>query len=144
MMAPAGKPIRVLLVDDNALFLRMIRSLLVSYADIEVIGEAADGEEALKHAVVLQPAIVLMDVHLRKTMDGIAATRLIIERCPDVVVLGLSWDTREYVVSTMRQVGAFDVLPKDVAATPAIYEAIHRAVSAKRRSDEGEPGCGRR
>lgn len=53
----------------------------------------------------LQPAVVLMDIHLRQTMDGITATRLIKAQYPGVAILGLSWDTREYVVSAMQQAG---------------------------------------
>ena len=126
--------IRVLLVDDNPLFLQTMRSLLETYPDVEVIGTANDGGEAVERVAELQPAVVLMDVHLRRTMDGIAATRMIISRCPSVAILGLSWDTRDYVVSAMLQAGAFEVLMKDRSAGNEVHGAIQRAVASM--SDE--------
>ena len=136
-MATQAK-IRVLIVDDNPLFLQTMRSLLEPYPDVEVIGEANDGSEAVERVAELQPAVVLMDVHLRKTMDGIAATRMIKARCPNVVILGLSWDTRDYVVSAMRQAGAMEVLTKDQGAANEVYGAIRRTVALNRRSDEAQ------
>lgn len=126
--------IRVLLVDDNPLFLQTMRSLLETYPDVEVIGTANDGGQAVERVAELQPAVVLMDVHLRRTMDGIAATRMIISRCPGVAILGLSWDTRDYVVSAMLQAGAFEVLMKDRSAGNEVHGAIQRAVASM--SDE--------
>lgn len=79
----------------------------------------------------LQPAVVLMDIHLRRTMDGITATRLIKAQYPGVAILGLSWDTREYVVSAMQQAGALEVLPKEQQTlTDDWYGAIQRAIAA--------------
>ena len=122
--------IRVLLVDDNPLFLQTMRSLLEPYPDVEVIGTANDGAEAVERVAALQPAVVLMDVHLRKAMDGIAATRMIIAQCPGVAILGLSWDTRDYVVSAMLQAGAFEVLMKDRSAANEVHGAIRRAIAS--------------
>ena len=122
MIDPAP-PIRVLVVDDNAVFRRTMRSLLGPYSDLEVVGEASDGHEAVQMAGRLHPAVVLMDVHLGRAMDGIAATRLLTNLCPKVAVLGLSWDTREYVASAMHQAGAFDVLAKEQTA-----DEVHRAI----------------
>jgi DNA-binding NarL/FixJ family response regulator len=62
-------------------------------------------------------------------MDGIAATRLLRRQCPEVAVLGLSWDTREYVVSAMYQAGALDVLAKEKTADE-VHGAILRAVAS--------------
>jgi len=118
-----ASPIRVLLVDDNAVFRRTILSLLRSYPDLELVGEARDGDEALQMAGRLHPAVVLMDVHLRRTMDGIAATRLLLDQCPRLAILGLSWDNRDYVATAMQQAGALDVLAKE--QTP---EEVHRAI----------------
>ena len=79
----------------------------------------------------LQPVVVLMDIHLRRTMDGITATRLIKAQYPGVAILGLSWDTREYVVSAMQQAGALEVLPKEQQTlTDDWYGAIQRAIAA--------------
>jgi DNA-binding NarL/FixJ family response regulator len=75
----------------------------------------------------LRPAVVLMDVHLGRTMDGIAATRVLKSQYPGIAVLGLSWDIREYVAAAMCQAGAFDVLAKEQPADE-VYGAILRAV----------------
>jgi DNA-binding NarL/FixJ family response regulator len=70
-----------------------------------------------------------MDIHLQRMMDGIAATRLITSQNPRVAVLGLSCDTRQYVVSAMQQAGAFEVLAKEQPAGD-LYIAIQRASAA--------------
>ena len=132
-MMDATPRIRVLVVDDNFVFRRTIRSLLVPYPDLEVVGEATDGREAIQMAGKLHPVVVLMDVHLGHAMDGIAATRLLTNQYPRVAVLGLSWDTREYVVSAMQEAGALDVLSKEQAADE-VHRAILRAVASM--SDE--------
>jgi len=107
-----------------------MRSLFASYPDLEFIGEATDGQETIKRVGDLKPAVVLMDIHLHRTMDGIAATRLIKSQYPDVAVLGLSNDTREYVSLAMKEAGAFEVLVKD-QLTEHLHDALHRAVGAK-------------
>ena len=121
--------IGVLVVDDNVLYRRTILSLLRLYPDLEVIGEASDGNEALQLASRLQPAVVLMDVHLGRAMDGIAATRILANQYPEMAVLGLSWDIREYVVSAMQQAGALDVLAKEQTADE-VHQAILSAVAS--------------
>lgn len=128
----AAPPLRVLLVDDNAVFRRTILSLLDSYPDLELIGGARDGDEALEMVNRLHPAVVLMDIHLRRPTDGIAATRLLLNKCPGLAVLGLSWDNRDYVATAMQQAGALGVLAKE--QTP---DEMHRAIlsAAASRSD---------
>ena len=121
--------IRVLLVDDNMMYRRTILSVLRPYPEVEVVGEAANANEAVQLANTLHPAVVLMDVHLGRAMDGIAATRVLTNECPGLAVLGLSWDVREYVVSAMQQAGALDVLAKEQTADE-VHLAIVRAVTS--------------
>lgn len=131
-MDPA-QHIRVLIVDDSAVFRRTMRSVLARYPELEVVGEASTGNESVEMAATLQPEVVLMDIHLGRVMDGIAATRLLASHCPRVAVLGLSCDTRAYVAAAMREAGALDVLAKE--QTPEqVQEAILRAVASM--SDE--------
>ena len=127
-MDPAQR-IRVLIVDDSALFRRTIRSVLGRYPELEVVGEASTGNESVEMAATLHPAVVLMDIHLGRVMDGIAATRLLAGHCPRVAVLGLSCDTRAYVAAAMREAGALDVLAKE-QSPEEVQEAILRAVAA--------------
>jgi two-component system response regulator NreC len=110
-----------------------MRSLLVRYPDLEVVGEASDGSEAIEKVGRLQAEVVLMDVHLGRVIDGIAATRLLIHQFPGVAVLGLSCDSREYVAAGMRQAGALDVLAKE-QTVEEVHEAIRRAAASM--SDE--------
>lgn len=93
--------IRVLVVDDHAILRDGIRSLLESQEDIEVVGEAADGSEAVESTARLLPDIVLMDISMPKT-TGLEATRLIKERFPQVKVLILTQhDNREYIAPAL-------------------------------------------
>ena len=117
------------MVDDNPVFRRTLGSQLAAFYDLQVIGEARDGNEALQIASKLYPAVVLMDVHLGRAMDGIAATKLLTSQCPGVAVLGLTWDKREYVDSAMQQAGALDVLSKEQTAGET-YRAILSAVAS--------------
>jgi DNA-binding NarL/FixJ family response regulator len=101
---------------------------LDSYPNIQVVGEAGDGEAAIEMAVKLQPAVVLMDINLPK-MDGITATRFIRTKCPHVAVIGFSMTVQSYSEYAMLKAGAFEVLPKD-RAVHDLYSAIQRAVAA--------------
>ncbi|MGH8947585.1 MAG: response regulator, partial [Acidimicrobiia bacterium] len=105
--------IRVLLVDDQNLVRSGFRMILASQADIDVVGEASDGAEAVELAVELDPDVVLMDLRMPK-MDGIEATRQISEtgeQGPRVLVL-TTFDLDEYVYEALRA-GASGFLLKD-------------------------------
>jgi chemotaxis response regulator CheB len=121
--------IRVLLVDDHAVFRQTMRSQLASYSDLEVIGEASNGAEALEMVARLSPEVVLMDIHLGQITDGLGVTRALTNQYPRMAVLGLSWDTREYVATAMYQAGALDVLAKE-ESPDEVYKAIVRAVAS--------------
>ena len=123
-----GNKVRVLLVDDHFIVRQTLRGLLQAYPNIEVVGEASDGDEAIACVGRLQPAVVLMDMNMKK-MDGITAARLIKRQFPHVLVLGFSADLKEYNVYAMQQAGAFEVLPKEDALKD-LYAAIQRAVAA--------------
>jgi CheY-like chemotaxis protein len=84
-----GSAIQILLADDNPLVRQALRSALRAYPNINVVGEANDGEEALVRVEQLRPTIVVMDINMRR-MDGITATRLIKARYPEISVVGLS------------------------------------------------------
>jgi DNA-binding NarL/FixJ family response regulator len=114
--------IRVLVVDDQALVRGGLAVLLDSAADVAVVGEAADGAEAVEAAHRLRPDVVLMDIRM-PVLDGIAATRRILERDPDVRVLVLTtFDVDAHVYDALRA-GASGFLLKD-----ALPEELLRAV----------------
>ncbi len=107
--------IRVLLVDDHTILRAGIRALLAAEADITVVGEAADGQEAVEKADALRPDLVLMDVVMPR-MNGLEATGLIKRRDPAVKVLVLSmYDDDEYVQQVI-QAGASGYLLKGIVA----------------------------
>jgi DNA-binding NarL/FixJ family response regulator len=121
MSAPAA-PVRVLLVDDQALFREALATLLEVRPEIEVVGEAADGEAALRRAADLRPDVVLMDLHM-PVLDGIAATRRLRVEHPDVRVLALTtFDDDEDVFAALRA-GAVGYLLKDVSGN-RLVEAL--------------------
>src|SRR3972149_467053 len=103
--------IKVLMVDDHAVLRDGIRALLGLYEDIEIVGEAAEGKEAVEKAQELNPDVVLMDVAM-PGMEGLEATRRIIKRNPRIRVLILTqYDNREYITSSIKA-GASGYVPK--------------------------------
>ncbi|WP_308490991.1 response regulator transcription factor [Microbacterium terrisoli] len=121
--------IRILLVDDQELIRLGYRLVLEAEADMQVVGEAADGAEAVRAAVELQPDVVLMDVRM-PVMDGIAATAQIIERAPAAHILVLTtFDLDEYAFGAL-EAGASGFLLKD-----ATRDQLTRAVRAVHRGD---------
>ncbi len=117
--------IRILLADDQALFREGLRMLLSVQPDIEVVGEAANGEEAIRLAVDLQPTIVLMDLRM-PVLDGVSATRRLHMVLPNCRVIVLTtFDDDEYVFDGLRA-GAVGYLLKDTSSEK-LLEAIHAA-----------------
>jgi PAS domain S-box-containing protein len=101
----AGKKIRVMLVDDHAVMRQGLSSLLSLHSDIEVVGEAEDGEEAVNLARKLMPDIILMDISMPK-MNGIEATRIIHSEFPRIRIIGLSMYTGNGQAAAMISAGA--------------------------------------
>ncbi|HUC30828.1 MAG TPA: response regulator transcription factor [Candidatus Acidoferrum sp.] len=99
------KKITVLLVDDHSLVRRGFRRMLEDESDMQVVGEAGDGEEAIKLAKELHPRVVVMDCAL-PGMNGLHATREIIENAPNTVVLMLSMHTESTWVRQAIDAGA--------------------------------------
>jgi DNA-binding NarL/FixJ family response regulator len=104
--------IRLLLVDDQDLIRRGLRALLKSDPGLEVVGEAANGQDAIAQVAALTPDVVLMDVRM-PVMDGVAATQAIGQQFPAIKILILTtFDDREYVTQALR-CGASGYLLKD-------------------------------
>jgi DNA-binding NarL/FixJ family response regulator len=123
-MTAAG-PIRVLLADDQNLFREGLETLLSLHDDLQVVGLAANGHEALEQAARNRPDVVLMDVQM-PVLDGVAATRKLRESQPACrVILLTTFDDDEYVFEGLRA-GAVGYLLKDVPAE-RLVEAIRAA-----------------
>ena len=104
-------PIRVLLADDHPVVRRGLAALLGTLDDFEVVGEAEDGEGAVREAQLCRPDVVLMDVRM-PGMDGVEATRRIRKAVPDVAVLVLTMYDDDATVFTAMQAGAQGYLLK--------------------------------
>ena len=117
---------RVLLVDDHTLLRQGLRTVLEDYADVEVVGEATDGEQAVRLAKSLKPDVVIMDVNMPR-LDGIEATRRLNKELPNTIVIGLSVDNNEEVEKLMRDAGAVCFLTKDVASEQ-LHDTIVQAL----------------
>ncbi|MFD3621051.1 response regulator [Streptomyces sp. NPDC058676] len=101
-MTSATGPIRVLIADDHPVVRRGMSALLTSLDGVEVVAEAATGEQALREAQLTRPDVVVMDIQM-PAMDGVEATRRLATLLPDVAVLVVTmFDDDETVVSAMR------------------------------------------
>ncbi len=126
---PRGTPTRVAIVDDHQLVREGLRDLLEDAPDIEVVGEAANGQEALLLCSRLAPNLVLMDVRMPE-MDGLAATREIKQRHPEISVMMLTMhENPDYLLEALKA-GASGYVLKD-----GLRQEV---VSAVRRVREGE------
>ncbi|QFZ19817.1 response regulator [Saccharothrix syringae] len=115
-------PVRVLLVDDQALFREALATLLGTHDGIEVVGEAGDGDEALRRSAELAPDVVLMDLRM-PVLDGVAATRRLRVERPGARVIALTtFDDDEDVFAALRA-GAVGYLLKDVSSA-RLVEAV--------------------
>jgi DNA-binding NarL/FixJ family response regulator len=115
-------PVRVLLADDQALFREALATLLGARPEVQVVGDAGDGFQAVLRSAELRPDVVLMDLHM-PVLDGIAATRRLRAEQPDVRVLALTtFDDDEDVFEALRA-GALGYLLKDVTSD-RLVEAV--------------------
>jgi len=116
--------IRVLLVDDHQVVREGLKYMLAPHEDIEVVGEAASGEDGLIQAERLQPDVVLMDIKM-PGIDGITAMRKLRERMPDICVVMLTLYDDEYVTQAI-EAGASGYILKD-ASEEQLIQAIRDA-----------------
>jgi PAS domain S-box-containing protein len=117
--------IRVLLVDDHPVVRQGIGELLAHHADIQIVGEAGDGEQAVDEALRLQPDVIVMDISMPK-MSGIEATSIIHKARPEIHIIGLSIYKASEQEQAMREAGAVAFVTKGSPAT-AIVDAIRAA-----------------
>ena len=118
---------RVLIAEDHTIMRDTLRSVLEQYSDIEIVGEATNGEDAVLMAEQLQPSIVLMDINMPK-LDGIGATKRIKANSSRIAVLGLSVHGEGHSIDAMLRAGALAVVAKE-RATEELYHAIQQAIA---------------
>ncbi len=107
--------IRVMIVDDHAVVRSGLEDFLLAYDDLELVGQAASGEEAVRLCPQIRPDVVLMDLVMPK-MDGAAATRAIRQVCPNIQVIALTSFEQQDLVQAALQAGAIGYLLKNVSA----------------------------
>jgi len=122
-------PIRVLLADDHALFRAGVRMLLEHMEGVEVIGEVADGREAVRLSASLQPDVVLMDITMTG-LNGLEATAQVVAACPRTRVIIVSMHLNEQYVMQAVRAGAAGYLLKDAASNE-----LEQAVRTVARGD---------
>jgi NarL family two-component system response regulator LiaR len=124
-----SKPIRVMIVDDHDMVRRGLSAFLKAKSDLQLVGEARNGREALAVCEQVQPDVVLMDLVMPE-MSGADAARAIRERCPEVKVIALtSFQDKELVQEALRA-GAISYLLKNVSANE-LADAIRAAHSGR-------------
>ena len=120
---PQQRKCQILLVDDHSKVRTALRMLLAGYDDIEVIGEACNGQQAVILSDVCHPDVVVMDTKMPK-MNGITATDLIKRRRPETIVIGLSFFDDPHLKQAVLQAGASTLISKQEAAEQ-LYPAIN-------------------
>mgnify|MGYP001193103643 CR=1 FL=1 len=109
------QPIRVMLVDDHAVVRSGLIAFLLAYEDLDLVGEASDGEEAVRLCARVLPDVVLMDLIMPR-MDGTTATRLIRAEHPEIPVIALTSSKDEEMIQNTLRAGAIGYLLKNVSA----------------------------
>ena len=124
-----ARPIRVVLVEDNEVFREALELLLGLRSDVEVVASVGTGPEAVPACRDNHPDVVLMDYRL-PGLDGVQATRAVLEACPGTAVVGLTASANVREMEALRDAGAVACLTKDQELDD-IVAAIHRAVGER-------------
>jgi len=123
------EPIRVIIVDDHTMIRSGLRLFLMAFEDLRMVGEAVNGEDAIRLCAQEKPDVVLMDM-MMPVMDGIRATREIRSRFPKTQVVGLTSFSESELIQEMLDAGAISFLMKNVSATD-LANAIRAAREGK-------------
>ncbi len=119
MTTPSSKPIRVMLVDDHTMVRRGLATFLKAFDDLELAGEAENGQTAIQLCAKLQPDVILMDMVMSE-MNGAETTRIIRQQFPNVQVIALTSFKEEELVKSALEAGAIGYLLKDVSANELV------------------------
>lgn len=122
-------PIKVMIVDDHAVVRSGLAAFLMAYDDLDLVGQAGSGKEAVRLCERAAPDVVLMDLVMPE-MDGAATTRAVKERCPDTQVIALTSFKEDDLVTGALQAGAIGYLLKNVSADE-LANAIRAARAGK-------------
>jgi two-component system, NarL family, response regulator LiaR len=123
--------IRVMIVDDNKFVRRALVTTLRQSADFKMVGEATNGQDAVRLCEGLQPDVVLMDINM-PIMDGVTATQIIHKKYPNVQIIILSNLDNKKIKQDALQAGAIMLLEKGISVNE-LYSAIHTAYDSPRK-----------
>jgi len=137
-MPPRAAPIRILLVDDHAMVRRGMRDFLALHDDLEIVGEAADGADAIEQAAALKPDVVVMDL-MMPGVDGIDATARIKASDPDIEIVAITSFIEEARIVAALEAGASGFLLKDAEADE-LAAAIRAAAAGEVHLDPAVAG----
>jgi len=126
---PSVKTIRVLLVDDHDILRSGLAVFLETFEDLQLVGEAASGLEAVELCTRLHPDVVLMDL-VMPDMDGVAATRIIRKRFPGIQVIALTSFEEESLVKAAEEAGVCNYVLKNISID-ALATAIRSAYAVR-------------
>ena len=124
-----AQTIRVMLVDDHNVVRSGLATFLRAYEDLELVGQAKNGSEAVNLCLQKKPDVILMDLMMPE-MDGIAATQAILAECPDIKIIAMTSFEEEELVQGVLAAGAISYLIKNVTSNE-LAKAIRDAVSGK-------------
>jgi DNA-binding NarL/FixJ family response regulator len=122
-------PVRIVLVEDNQVFREALELLLNLRSDVRVVASVGDGSDAVPACLEYDPDVVLMDYRL-PGLDGVQATRAVLEACPGVGVVCLTGAADPHEIEALYDAGAVACLKKD-QELDEIVAAIHRAVAER-------------
>jgi two-component system chemotaxis response regulator CheB len=144
-MPSALDPIRVLIVDDSLLIRTVLTTMLADVPDIKVVGQASDGQEAVRMALRMKPRVITMDIRMPH-MDGLEATRHIMSVCPTpIVVISSSVYASDYNIAfNAIAAGALTVIEKPHGIGASDYDVVREQLVAAIRTMAGVPVVGRR
>ena len=112
--------IRVLIVDDSAVIRTMVKQILLRSSEIQIVGEAGDGEKAIHEAKQLRPDVIIMDINM-PIMDGLEATRQIMKECPTAILMFTTEDVARVGYQALEY-GAVDIIPKpDLSKVTSVF-----------------------
>jgi DNA-binding NarL/FixJ family response regulator len=132
---PGGAPSRIVLADDHPLVRDALKRMLDTQPDLEVVGEASDGQEAVELCRSLQPDLVMMDVMMPR-MDGLAATRQVKQEFPCTIVLVLTASDWPYDLSEALKAGAAGYVLK-LAPIAETIDAVRKVVAGESPLNQG-------
>ena len=131
------RPIKVMIVDDHPIVRDGLKNMLLAFDDLQLVGEAGDGNEALAQCRQTQPDVILMDM-VMPGMDGIAATRAVLEHYPQVKIIMLTSFVEDSVVQNALEAGATGYLLKNVSIN-TLADAIRSAYAGQPVSPRRQP-----